>query len=62
MYLIFVLSFVLSFAMKQLQSAEQMAEKTVIGSESVIYTTQKDLSDQDYEAAEWKRRLMANKE
>lgn len=34
-----------------------MAQKTVIGKERIVYTTDKDMIEQDYEAEEWDRRL-----
>jgi hypothetical protein len=41
----------------QLKSAREMAKRTVIGRERVIYSTEKDLAVQDYEAQEWEQRL-----
>eukprot|EP00245_Coleochaete_scutata_P013752 TRINITY_DN569_c0_g1_i1.p1 TRINITY_DN569_c0_g1~~TRINITY_DN569_c0_g1_i1.p1 ORF type:complete len:569 (-),score=108.19 TRINITY_DN569_c0_g1_i1:162-1868(-) len=41
----------------KLLSARNKAEKTVIGSDRIVYTTEKDLTEQDYEAAEWDQKL-----
>jgi hypothetical protein len=41
----------------KLKSAREMAKQTVIGRERVIYSTEKDLAVQDYEAQEWEQRL-----
>ncbi len=41
----------------QLKSAREMAKRTVIGRERVIYSTEKDLAVQDYETQEWEQRL-----
>jgi hypothetical protein len=41
----------------KLKSAREMAKRTVIGRERVIYSTEKDLAVQDYEAQEWEQRL-----
>jgi len=37
----------------QLFSARDMAQKTVIGKDQIVYSTDKDLLEQDYEAREW---------
>ncbi|XP_068662180.1 uncharacterized protein At5g03900, chloroplastic [Aristolochia californica] len=42
---------------QKLLSARDMAQRTVIGKDRIVYTTEKELSDQDYEAREWERRL-----
>lgn len=34
-----------------------MAQNTVIGKERIVYTTDKDMIEQDYEAEEWERRF-----
>lgn len=34
-----------------------MAQKTVIGKERIVYSTDRDMIEQDYEADEWDRRL-----
>lgn len=34
-----------------------MAQRTVIGKERIVYSTEKDLDEQDYEAREWERRF-----
>lgn len=41
----------------QLLSARDMAQNTVIGKERIVYTTDKDMIEQDYEAEEWERRF-----
>eukprot|EP00271_Cylindrocystis_brebissonii_P013299 TRINITY_DN33030_c0_g1_i1.p1 TRINITY_DN33030_c0_g1~~TRINITY_DN33030_c0_g1_i1.p1 ORF type:complete len:654 (+),score=95.47 TRINITY_DN33030_c0_g1_i1:128-1963(+) len=41
------------------RSALQRAESTVIRAEDVVYTTQKDLDEQDLEGREWDRRVAA---
>lgn len=41
----------------QLLSARDMAQRTVIGKENIIYSTEKDLDEQDYETREWARRF-----
>ncbi|XP_020243056.1 uncharacterized protein At5g03900, chloroplastic-like, partial [Asparagus officinalis] len=42
---------------RKLSSAREMARRTVIGSERIVYSTEKDVSDQDFEAREWDRRF-----
>lgn len=42
---------------RKLLNARDMAKRTVIGSDRIVYTTEKDVSDQDYESREWDRRL-----
>lgn len=34
-----------------------MAQKTVIGPDRIVYSTDRDLVEQDYEAREWDRRF-----
>lgn len=41
----------------QLLSARDMAQRTFIGQDRIVYSTDKDLYEQDYEAREWDRRL-----
>lgn len=41
----------------QLLSARDMAQNTVIGKERIVYSTDRDLIEQDYEADEWDRRF-----
>ena len=41
----------------QLLSARDMARRTVISSDRLVYSTEKDVSDQDLEAREWDRRF-----
>ncbi|GJN21213.1 hypothetical protein PR202_gb08674 [Eleusine coracana subsp. coracana] len=42
---------------RKLLSARDMAQRKVITSEDIVYTTEKDLLDQDYEVKEWERRF-----
>ncbi|XP_020596410.1 uncharacterized protein At5g03900, chloroplastic-like [Phalaenopsis equestris] len=42
---------------KQLLNAREMAKRSVIGSDRIVYSTEKDVLDQDYEAKEWDRRF-----
>lgn len=42
---------------RKLLSARDMAQNTVIGKERIVYTTDKDMIEQDYEAEEWDRRF-----
>ncbi|KAF3441655.1 hypothetical protein FNV43_RR15570 [Rhamnella rubrinervis] len=42
---------------RKLLSARDMAQKRVIGQDQIIYSTDKDLFEQDYEAREWDRRF-----
>jgi hypothetical protein len=37
----------------QIASARDMAKRTFIGSDRIIYSTEKDLSDQSYETSDW---------
>lgn len=41
----------------QLLSARDMAQKTVIGQDQIIYSTDRDFLEQDNEAREWDRRF-----
>jgi len=41
----------------QLFSARDMAQKTVIGQDQIVYSTDKDFLDQDYEANEWDKKF-----
>lgn len=41
----------------QLLSARDMAQRTVIGQDRIVYSTDRDLFDQDYEAQEWERKF-----
>lgn len=41
----------------QLLSARDMANRTFIGQERIVYSTEKDLVEQDYEATEWDKRF-----
>ncbi|CAL5021658.1 unnamed protein product [Urochloa decumbens] len=42
---------------RKLLSARDMAQRKVITPEEIVYTTEKDLSEQDYEVKEWERRF-----
>ncbi|KAL5212026.1 hypothetical protein ABZP36_022873 [Zizania latifolia] len=42
---------------RKLLSARDMAQRKVITPDEIVYTTEKDLLDQDYEAKEWERRF-----
>ncbi|KAI4356444.1 hypothetical protein L6164_000466 [Bauhinia variegata] len=42
---------------RKLVSARDMAQKTVIGQDQIVYSTDRDLLEQDYEAREWDRRF-----
>uniref|UniRef100_A0ACD5ZAM0 Uncharacterized protein n=1 Tax=Avena sativa TaxID=4498 RepID=A0ACD5ZAM0_AVESA len=42
---------------RKLLSARDMAQRKVITPEEIVYTTEKDLLDQEYEAKEWERRF-----
>ncbi|XP_015898793.3 uncharacterized protein At5g03900, chloroplastic [Ziziphus jujuba] len=42
---------------RKLLSARDMAQRTVIGQDQIIYSTDRDLFEQDYEAREWDRRF-----
>ncbi|CAA2970508.1 Iron-sulfur cluster biosynthesis family [Olea europaea subsp. europaea] len=42
---------------RKLLSARDMAQRTFIGQDRIVYSTDKDLYEQDYEAREWDRRL-----
>eukprot|EP00262_Sarcandra_glabra_P004189 TRINITY_DN1516_c0_g3_i1.p1 TRINITY_DN1516_c0_g3~~TRINITY_DN1516_c0_g3_i1.p1 ORF type:complete len:515 (+),score=84.37 TRINITY_DN1516_c0_g3_i1:63-1607(+) len=42
---------------QKLLSARDMAQRTFIGSDRIVYSTERDLSDQDYEARDWDRKF-----
>ncbi|KAH1226127.1 chloroplastic protein [Glycine max] len=42
---------------QKLFSARDMAEKTVIGQDQIVYSTDKDLLEQEYEAREWDKKF-----
>ncbi|KAF8079426.1 hypothetical protein N665_1028s0009 [Sinapis alba] len=42
---------------RKILSAREMAQNTVIGKERIVYSTERDMIEQDYEAEEWERRL-----
>lgn len=41
----------------QLLSARDMAQKTVIGQDRIVYSTDRDLIEQNYELQEWERKF-----
>lgn len=41
----------------KLLSARDMARRMVIGSDKIVYSTEKDIADQDYEATDWDKRF-----
>lgn len=41
----------------QLLNARDMAQKTIIGQDRIVYSTERDFVEQDYEAKEWDRRF-----
>lgn len=41
----------------QLLSARDMAQKTFIGQDRIVYSSDRDLIEQDYEAREWEKRF-----
>jgi hypothetical protein len=45
----------------QLRSARESAKRTVLGRDRIIYSTEKDVSAQDYEAQDWEQRLRERK-
>jgi len=45
----------------QLQSARDSAKRTVLGRDRIIYSTEKDVSTQEYEAQDWEQRLKERK-
>ena len=47
----------LLFNLAQLLSARDMAQKTFIGQDRIVYSTDRDLIEQDYEAREWEKRF-----
>ncbi|KAJ6364607.1 hypothetical protein OIU76_029548 [Salix suchowensis] len=42
---------------RKILSARDMARKTVIGQDRIVYTTDKDIIEQDVEAQEWDQRF-----
>ncbi|XP_059668716.1 uncharacterized protein At5g03900, chloroplastic isoform X2 [Cornus florida] len=42
---------------RKLLSARDMAQRTFIGQDRIVYTTDRDLVEQDYDAREWERRF-----
>lgn len=41
----------------KIESARDMAEQTVIGRDRIIYSTEKDFAEQNYDAKDWERRF-----
>ena len=41
----------------QILSARDMSERTVIGQDRIVYTTGKDVAEQEYDTQEWDRRF-----
>lgn len=41
----------------QLLSARDMANRTFISQDRIVYSTERDLIEQDYEATEWDKRF-----
>ena len=42
---------------QKLESTRSLAKQTVIGREEIIYSTEKDITDQNFEAEDWEQRL-----
>ncbi|KAL5721273.1 hypothetical protein ACHQM5_013851 [Ranunculus cassubicifolius] len=42
---------------RKISSARDMAQKTVIGKDRIVYSTGKDLNEQDYDVREWDKRF-----
>jgi hypothetical protein len=42
---------------QKLFSARDMAQKTVIGQDQIVYSTDKDFIEQDYEVGEWDKKF-----
>ncbi|KAH9602003.1 hypothetical protein KSS87_009298 [Heliosperma pusillum] len=42
---------------RKLLSARDMAQRTFIGKDRIVYSSEKDLDEQDYEKQEWERRF-----
>ncbi|CAN1772120.1 Uncharacterized protein At5g03900, chloroplastic [Linum perenne] len=42
---------------RKMLSARDMAQKTVIGQDRIVYSTDRDMIEQDFEAEEWERRF-----
>lgn len=41
----------------QLLSARDRANRTIIGQDRIVYSTERDIIEQDYEATEWDKRF-----
>ncbi|KAG0597910.1 hypothetical protein M758_12G030100 [Ceratodon purpureus] len=46
---------------QKLKSARDSAKRTVLGRDRIIYSTEKDISTQDYDARDWEQRLKERK-
>lgn len=46
-----------AFLRRKIISARDMSERTVIGQDRIVYTTRKDVADQEYDTQEWDRRF-----
>ncbi|XP_071720722.1 uncharacterized protein At5g03900, chloroplastic-like [Rutidosis leptorrhynchoides] len=46
-----------NFLRQKILSAREMSKKTVIGQDEIVYTTKKDVSEQEYDTQEWDRRF-----
>ncbi|KAJ0973409.1 hypothetical protein J5N97_021368 [Dioscorea zingiberensis] len=42
---------------RKLLNARDMSQRTVIGSDRIVYSTQKDFADQDFDVSDWERRF-----
>lgn len=47
----------LLYILIQLLSARDMANRTFIGKDRIVYSTERDLFEQDYEAKEWDQKF-----
>lgn len=45
---------------RKLLSAREMAQRTFIGQDRIVYSTDKDFIEQDYDARDWERRFREN--
>lgn len=52
--LLYIITLISEF---QILSARDMAQRTFIGQDRIVYSTEKDLYEQDYDAREFERRL-----
>ncbi|WMV25517.1 hypothetical protein MTR67_018902 [Solanum verrucosum] len=47
----------LELLQNSLLSARDMAQRTFIGQDRIVYSTDKDLYEQDYDAQQWEKRF-----